>query len=207
MNITLKRVASAPPFSFICCFMEKQRHRLVRFLLKNVFRFQVDYTVEPEARKCVMTFAPHTSMWDFVIGKLVMIAMDLNSKTMIKKELFFFPLKYLLQSLGGVPVDRKHALRLPQQMAELLGRSEEMALLISPEGTRKLVRQWKRGFYYIACEANVPIYLSYIDWGTRRAGIGPKLIPTGDYAADMVFIESFYRGMKGRHVGLFNLES
>ena len=37
-------------------------------------------------------------------------------------------------------------------------------IIISPEGTRKEVKEWKTGFYYIALEAGVPIFLGNLDY-------------------------------------------
>ena len=85
----------------------------MRFVLEKVLRFEVDYSVPEGARKCVIAFAPHTSIWDFVIGKMVMVVMGLRSQVMIKKEAFFFPLGPLLRSAGGIPVDRSNAAKLP----------------------------------------------------------------------------------------------
>lgn len=186
---------------------KQKRHLFIRFLLEKVGRFRVDYTVPEGAEKCVMVFAPHTSMWDFFWGKLVMMAMDLNSKVMIKKELFFFPLGILLKKMGGIPVDRKRAMHFPKQMAEMMKETDKIALLIAPEGTRDLVKNWKKGFYYIAKAAGVPVYLSYIDYSSMRAGIGLRIDLTDDYEGDLRKIENFYRGMQGKYRGLFNLES
>lgn len=182
------------------------KHRVLRFMLEKVFRLKVDYTVPEGARKSVLLFAPHTSMWDFVAGKWVMDVMELRVKIMIKKEAFVFPIASWLKSIGGIPVDRRNASTMPEEVASLLRESDEMCLLICPEGTRKRTEHWKKGFYYIAQKAGVPVFMTYIDWKTRRAGIGPAFHVTGDYAADFLQIQSFYKGMCGWHKGQFNLE-
>ena len=186
--------------------MKNSKHRISRFLLEKVLRFRVDYTVPEGARNCVLAFAPHTSIWDFAVGKLVMIAMDLNTKVMIKKEAFFFPVSLLLKAMGGFPIDRRHAAALPDQVARLLHDNDGVTLLICPEGTRSRVEHWKRGFYLIAQKAGVPIFLSYIDWKEKKAGIGVKMDVTGNFAEDMKQAETFYRGMQGLHKGQFNFE-
>ena len=175
-------------------------------MLEKVFRLNVDYSVPENARKSVMLFAPHTSMMDFVAGKWVMDVMELRVKIMIKKEAFVFPIASWLKSVGGIPVDRRHMTTMPEHVAALIRASDEMCLLICPEGTRKRTDRWKRGFYYIAEKADVPLYLTYIDWKTRRAGIGPEFRITGDFDADLQQIQSFYKGMRGWHTGQFNLE-
>ena len=55
----------------------------------------------------------------------------------------------------------------------------------------------------IAHEADVPIVLSYLDWGRRRGGFGPAIIPTGRYREDMDAIRDFYADKTGRHPALF----
>ena len=184
----------------------QKKHVLARFVLEKLLRLKVDYRVPEGARKCVLAFAPHTSIWDFVVGKLVMVVMGLRSQVMIKKEAFFFPLGALLRAAGGFPVDRTKSSRLPEQVAEKMRACDEMALLICPEGTRKRTEHWKRGFYFIAQKAEVPVFLSYIDWKGKRAGIGIRLDPTGNFEEDMKIIAGFYRGMQGLHKGQFNFE-
>lgn len=186
--------------------MSSHKHRIQRFFLEKVFRFRVDYNVPAGAEKCVMVFAPHTSMWDFVIGRLVLICMDLKPNIMVKKELFFFPLGLLLRYYGAIPVDRLSAVRMPKLMAQTMLKTDKLTLMIAPEGTRKRVTNWKKGFYYIAQAAQVPVFLSYIDWKTMRAGIGPQMHCTGNYDRDFEQVVAFYKGMQGKYKGLFNLE-
>ena len=69
------------------------------------------------------------------------------------------------------------------------------------------MNRWKKGFYQIAMEANVPIGLSHIDFRTRTLGVGQMFYPTGDYEKDMVEIEKYYHGMRGYRKGRFNLEN
>jgi 1-acyl-sn-glycerol-3-phosphate acyltransferase len=72
-------------------------------------------------------------------------------------------------------------------------------VVITPEGTRRLVKQWKKGFYLIALEAKVPIVLSFIDYREKTGGIGPVLYPSGDYNKDMELIYRFYGSKMARH--------
>jgi len=157
-------------------------------------------------KKCVMIMAPHTAIFDFVLGKLMCVHLKLKSCIAIKKEVFFFPLGALLKSWGAVPVDREHARNVTEFAAKLLKEKEEIAYIICPEGTRKRVEKWKRGFYQIAIHADVPICLTHIDFRSRTLGIGQVFYPTGDYEKDMETIAQYYYGMRGIHKGQFNLE-
>lgn len=162
--------------------------------------------IPPEIKKCVLLFAPHTSYLDFVLGAMCINVMGFKASLLIKKEAFFWPLAPLLRKCGGIPIDRKHVRKFPIFAANYIKEQEEIAFLISPEGTRKLVTDWKRGFYFIAQEAGVPIVPGYLDFRTKRGGVLPAFYPTGDYEKDMAELEKNYYGMHGYHKGQFNLE-
>jgi 1-acyl-sn-glycerol-3-phosphate acyltransferase len=162
--------------------------------------------VLPESiTQAVVIVAPHTSYWDFVIGRMTFWSSRLHIRVLIKKEVFFFPLGGLLRHLGGVPVARGKKNNLIDDVTELFRNDPFMVVVITPEGTRRKVRQWKKGFYYIAMEAKVPIALAFIDYATKTGGIGPLFYPTGDYEKDIVVIQDFYRGKTGRHPERFSL--
>ena len=155
--------------------------------------------------KAVMIVAPHTSYWDFVVGRMTFWSSKLPIRVLIKKEAFVFPAGWLLRKLGGVPVARGKKNNLVDQVAELFRKSPSMVVVITPEGTRRRVRHWKKGFYHIAMAANVPIALAFIDYGTKTGGVGPLFYPTGDYEKDMTVIMDFYKDKKGRYPEKFNL--
>lgn len=149
--------------------------------------------------------APHTSQTDFVMGKMFSSTKRIRTHFLIKKESFWFPLGIILKLLGGIPVDRSNNKNLARQLVERFNKSDELVLVITPEGTRKIVKRWKRGFHHIARAANIPIVFAYVDYKTRKMGIGDTLYPTDDYQADLEIIKDFYRGMEGRNRGLFSV--
>ncbi len=179
--------------------------RFYLFLLQ-LFRFKPVGLQPAPVKKCVMILAPHTSILDFFLGHWMLEYMHAKGAIVIKKEFFVFPFKRYLNRLGCVPVDRKHSLRFTEFAVNLIHEREEIAFIICPEGTRKRVEKWKRGFYQIAQKAEVPICLSHIDYKSRTLGIGKVFWPTGDYEKDLAEIEQYYFGMKGLHKGHFNLE-
>ena len=178
----------------------------ISLLILKFLNYKIDLVNIPEEKKYVLVFAPHTSWLDFVIGKIALTAMGVKTTFLIKKEFFFFPLGSYLKYIGGYPVNRKRAQKLTDTLAAYIKERDEIAFLITPEGTRKRVETWKRGFYYIAQKAEVPIALAYLDYGDKRGGIGPVFYPTGDYDADLQEIQKFYCGMQGKRKGCFNLE-
>lgn len=158
-----------------------------------------------EPQKSIICVAPHTSNWDFLIGKLSYLALGREASFLIKKSWFFFPMGYLFRAMGGVPVDRSKRTSVTQQMAEEFGKRESFHLAITPEGTRGLVSKWKMGFYHIALKANVPIQLAYIDYVKKELGIKKVFYPTGDEKADLEKIQAYYKDVHARFPEKFNL--
>jgi 1-acyl-sn-glycerol-3-phosphate acyltransferase len=155
--------------------------------------------------QAVMIVAPHTSYWDFVVGRLTFWASGVKIRVLIKSEVFFFPLGPFLKWLGGVPVARGRKNNMIDQVVDLFRENKDLVVVITPEGTRRMVKQWKKGFYKIASEAKVPIALAFIDYSKKAGGVGPLIHPSGDFKRDMQEILNFYRGMTGRHPDRFFL--
>jgi len=175
-------------------------------MILRLFGWNTNGALPEGVRKAVVVSAPHTSYWDFVVGRLTFWAIKVNIRFLIKKEVFFFPLGWLLKKLGGLPVDRgKYKSTMVTQLVDLFNTYDDLVVVITPEGTRKRVDHWKKGFYLIAMEARVPLALSFIDYGNKTGGIGPVFHPTGDYQKDLSFIQDFYRDKTARHPKRFNL--
>ena len=120
---------------------------------------------------------------------------------MIKKELFFWPLGWILRSCGCIPVDRSNASSLVRSLIEQMEEDEVFKLAIAPEGTRKPVKRWKAGALKIAAETGVPVYAGWFDWRTKHISCGQKLPLTGDIGADLAMVQQYYEGLKltGKH--------
>ena len=56
--------------------------------------WKIGSTAGVDTPKCVICVAPHTSNWDFVVGKLFYTAIGCNANFLIKKEWFFFPFNF-----------------------------------------------------------------------------------------------------------------
>lgn len=159
----------------------------------------------PGLDKFVLIIAPHTSMWDFVWGRLILSSMHLRVKFLIKKEIFWFPLGLLLKALGGLPVDRTHGNQMIHQVVEAYERSTKLVVVITPEGTRKRIRHWKKGFYRIAKSAGVPVAVGYLDYSTRTYGIVYNFMPSGDFEKDCESMVRFYSDKTGKHAERFEV--
>ncbi len=153
----------------------------------------------PRFRKCVLIGAPHTSAWDFPFALAMAAVAGIRMKWMGKDSLFRGPLGWLMRSLGGIPIDRSHPHGLVGQLAELMRQAEDLAVAITPSGTRMRSDYWKSGFYWIAMEAQVPVVCGFICYRTRRVGFGYSFVPTGDVKKDMEGVREFYREFAGRN--------
>jgi len=169
----------------------------------NLFGWKV-VGERPKYKKFVFIAAPHTSNWDFPIGRLSNSVMGIELKVLMKKSWFFFPVGYVLKWLGAMPIDRSKSGTVIDHIVGLFKEKEEFVFAITPEGTRSYVKYWKTGFYTIAQKANVPIVLGYLDFGKKETGIGPVIFPSGDRDADFKKIVEYYRHVKARHPELYN---
>ena len=153
--------------------------------------------------KYIVIVAPHSTNWDFIIGVLVRVLMDVNVKFLGKKALFKAPYGWIFRAMGGYPVDRSKSTKLVDQVVDIFNAHEVFRIAITPEGTRKKVKTWKSGFYYIALYAKVPIVSSVLDWGKKEVRFAEPFYPSGNYEKDMEEIKSFYRGSRDKHGNLF----
>ncbi len=161
--------------------------------------WKIDGSIPPEIKKCVLVAVPHTSNYDFPIAIAILRIMKVKIKYLIKQEWLKFPIGWFFKYTGAIPVDRGKNNNLIAAIIDIINNSDEIVIVIPPEGTRKLTRKWKMGFYYVALGANVPIVLSYLDYEKKVGGFGPVIYPTGDLDQDMHQIRDFYKDKVPRH--------
>lgn len=170
---------------------------IISFILQKLSLFilrVLGWRVEgqlPDIPKFV-AIATHTSNWDFPIMLLLALSLKTQITTLGKDSLFRWPYNVFFRWCGCIPINRAKSANVVETMVQVFRESENLILVISPEGTRKKVQYWKTGFYYIAQGANVPIVLAFMDYRRKVAGIGPMIIPSGDIEADIDTIQSFY---------------
>ncbi|NRD21462.1 1-acyl-sn-glycerol-3-phosphate acyltransferase [Winogradskyella eckloniae] len=149
-------------------------------------------------KKAVIIAAPHTSWSDFYISLLLRKVTQLKTSFIGKKELFTWPFGYYFRAVGGQALDRTPGQNKVEAIAKLFEGKEEFRLVLSPEGTRKKVDQWKTGFYYIAKKANVPIIMYTFDFKNKQNKVSQPFYPTEDLEADFKFMKAFYKGVIGK---------
>ncbi len=153
----------------------------------------------PHLKKFVICAAPHTSNWDFIVGRLQCVVFDLQPITLIKAESFFFPLGIFLKAINAYPVKRGSKNNIIDILKKEFDKNEKFTVIITPEGTRKKRKRWKRGFYHIAVKANVPILLAYSDYKKKEIGMSNFFYPTGDVEKDIITIKKFYQNIGAKH--------
>jgi 1-acyl-sn-glycerol-3-phosphate acyltransferase len=163
----------------------------------NFSGWKVKGTIPPEIKKAVVIAAPHTSNWDFVYSLAAFHILNHKVNYLAKKELFKFPLKFILNATGAIPVERSMSHNLVDTIIQKFKDTDNLYLMIPAEGTRKKVTKWKSGFYHAGLGAKVPILLGYLDYENKLAGFGKVIYLTGDKEKDMTVIRDFYKGIKG----------
>jgi 1-acyl-sn-glycerol-3-phosphate acyltransferase len=177
---------------------------LSRKILFDWLGFSENVT-EPLPAKCVIALAPHTSNWDFIIGKLYTSAIGESNMFLMKKEWFFWPLGILMRRMGGIPVYRNKKTNITDSVAEQAKQASTFRICVTPEGTRKANADWKKGFYYIALKANIPILLYGLDFKTKTIECTKTIVPNGDIENQLQEIKDYFRSYTGKHPKQFAL--
>ncbi len=176
-------------------------------LILGLFGWKLNVPWRFRIKKAVMIGAPHTSNWDIVFSLAGMWAAGYRPRFFIKKEWTenFF-VGWLIRWLGGIGVDRSKRNNLVEYSVEMLNQTDDLILLVPAEGTRSRVPAWKKGFYYIALKADLPVILAYLDYRKKEAGVGDVMKLTGDFEKDMEKIERFYKHIHPKYPEKYNPE-
>lgn len=134
--------------------------------------------------KYILVAAPHTTNMDLFYMLFTTMALRIPATWMMKDTAFWWPVGILWRKLGGIPINRRAATNVVQQIVDVFESRDHLALLIAPEGTRKAVKYWKLGFYWMALEAGVPVVPGYINHEKKIIGTGAPIELTGDVETD-----------------------
>tara|TARA_B100000963_G_C22531754_1_gene627920 strand:- start:637 stop:1182 length:546 start_codon:yes stop_codon:yes gene_type:complete len=180
-------------FSYVC-----------KLVTLKLFKFKIVGEF-PTNKKLVLLVFPHTSNWDFIIAIGIRTLLGEQINFVIKKEYYNFLTTNFFNSLGGRPIDRSGKMNSVEKISEMLKNNEVFRIAIAPEGTRKLVDNWKTGFYHIALKANCKILPVAFDWKKREVKIFEVFSPTKNFTNDLKFLKSLFKGIKGKIPGNSNL--
>jgi 1-acyl-sn-glycerol-3-phosphate acyltransferase len=94
-------------------------------------------------------------------------------------------------------VDRRQKTGLVDQVVKLFAGSEEFAIALAPEGTRRKVSDLKTGFYFIARKADVPIIPCLFDYEHKTVHFLKPFYTTSDTEGDLDALWAFFIDIKG----------
>lgn len=195
--------------------MWSKKYNMGKFIARLWLRlagWKVNEIVPKEANHCVMIAAPHTTNWDFVYMRLAFYILEIPMKVAIKDFWTKFPFSIIINPLGGVGVDRspkqpgEKRRSMVDAMADVIKKTDNIAMVIAIEGTRKPVKRWKMGFYHTALKADVPITFGYLDYEKKEAGVGGAIHPTGNIEEDMKKILDYYKKVAPKFPEMFILD-
>lgn len=153
----------------------------------------------PNLPKLMFVVAPHTSNWDFFVGVGAMFAMGLRATFLGKHTLFRWPLGIVMRWLGGVPVFRHAPRNSVDQTVDHIQRVDQIALGLSPEGTRKKLPAWRTGFHYVARGAEIPIVPVALDYSTRTVRFFPMHQSVDTVEADVAALGPLFSAAMARY--------
>ena len=177
--------------------------KIVSKLILHIMGWKVVSDI-PTLKKYVIIVAPHTSNWDFIIGRCFGYMLEIEAKYLGKSQLFRFPYGWIFRMLGGISVDRSKHNNLVAYAIDLFKTSEKLVIGLAPEGSRSRVEKWKLGFYHIALGAKIPIALAYFDYAKKEAGILEMFYPSGEIHKDLQIIEDFYKNISPKYSDKYN---
>ena len=174
--------------------------RPIYLLIFKMMGWRVEGGFPRDIKKYIVSVAPHTSNWDFVIGVMARSVTQIQRARFLgKSQLFKPPYGWFFRWLGGYPVDRASSHDMVHQVVDIFNTHDEFILAIAPEGTRKKVPKLKTGFYYIALQAHVPIVPCGFDFQKKKIVIGQPFYPSTNAEEDLEFLRNFYSTVKGRN--------
>ncbi len=172
---------------------------LAKFIYFKILGWKVTgFNDFDSVKKAVIIAAPHTHWYDFPLGLLLRSVLGVQTNYVGKKGLFKWPYGWFFRALGGAPVERKSNENQVEAIARLFDENEVFRMAMAPEGTRKKVKEWRTGFYYIAKTAKVPIVMFTLDFKNKKNHLSEPFYPTNDIEADFNYIKSFYKDVVGK---------
>ena len=155
-------------------------------------------------KKSVMIAAPHTSNWDLIFMVAIFWKHDINVKFLIKNMYTKGIHGGFFRWLGAIGIDRKKSNNTVDFASSLFAQHEELILIIPPEGTRKRVDKWRKGFYHIAKNSAVPISFGYLDYKEKIGGSAGFINLTDSMEDDFTKIQAFYKTKAGKFPDEYN---
>lgn len=117
----------------------------------------------------IVIVAPHTSYEDAFVGKALINRFKWNYVFLSARKFFKFPTGLFFRWFGCVPIGGLKGRSSIQQVVEMFKTHNNLKVVICPEGHLAPVDKWKAGFYYMAYQANVPIFIVGLNYDKKEA--------------------------------------
>ena len=176
----------------------------LKFIIVHWFKLRGWKTTPTAPEGAGITIAaPHTSNWDIIYALAAAILYDVKIYFSIKESWCRVPLiGSLILWFGAMPINRSGQGQGQVQLIKAFverHKNERIFFLFTPEGTRGKVDKWKTGFYHVAQETGLPIFLAQVDYRTKVSGVFHTYQLTGNKEADIEAIQASYQRIYGRH--------
>ncbi len=179
----------------------------VKYILKVVFGTWFKLTgwkptqSAPEGAGITIA-APHTSNWDVVYALAAAILLDIKIYFSIKESWCRMPVVgSIIMWLGAIPIDRASGAQGQVNKIKRFvdkHKNSRVFFLFTPEGTRGKITKWKSGFYHMAKNCHLPIFLAKVDYRTKESGVFHTYRLTGDKEEDILSIQESYKNVRAK---------
>lgn len=156
----------------------------------------------PDLDKYIVVVAPHTSNWDYIFVVGVIKGLGIHANFLVKSTFDVWPIRGLMRWTGVMPLDRSSPQGMVGQMTERFGQDEGFILGITPEGTRGKVREWKKGFLYIARDAKVPVCVGTLDYKKKEVRVYPPIEVGEDIEAALEQVKALSANVHAKYQDL-----
>ena len=180
---------------------------IVKHILKMIFSIWFKLTgwkptkSAPEGAGITIA-APHTSNWDVVYAMGAAILLDIKIYFSIKESWCRIPIiGSLMMWMGAIPIDRRSGSQGQiNKIKRFVDKHKDRRIffLFTPEGTRGKINKWKSGFYHMAKNCHLPIFLAKVDYRTKESGVFHTYHLTDNKEEDIRSIQESYKKVRGK---------
>ena len=129
----------------------------------------------------------------FLLGRTGFFESGYSGFYFDEEGILLFPLGMILRALNVIPVDRGNKdSQLVEQMITEFKQRDSMYLCITPEGSRKKRKKWKKGFWLLRKRQVFRFIWAVSIIKGKYCEVGPLFYPTEDVDADLAYIMSTY---------------
>jgi len=171
---------------------------LCKIVYTHILGWKVSGPHPNDVKQKVIIAAPHTSGWDLPLGLLLKYQIDLDVRFVGKKSLFKWPFDKFFRMWGLLPIDRTKGISVVDEIIQLFKDGKINSIGLAPEGTRVKVKKFKSGFYRIAKALDIPVVMAKFDYEAKEISFSPPYFLKKTKEEDMSYIESYFRGTKGK---------